>query len=140
MDKYLLLIRVMLRAVFGVLYDSTRGDAGEAETEAASGQVEGLRRWPLSSGRGSGEGRKVPDGVRYHVLDIWVDELERAGQDKEEEEKEGEEVGEEGQRRKKAVLGMVMGLVEGVAKDALAKGVRLRAKDVLADERLQEWR
>jgi hypothetical protein len=48
------------------------------------------------------------------------------------------EEGEE--RRRKAVVGMVMGLVEGVATEALTKGVRLRAKDVLADERLQAWR
>jgi hypothetical protein len=34
----------------------------------------------------------------------------------------------------------MMDLVQGVAKDALTKGVRLRAKDVLADDRLQEWR
>ncbi len=62
MDKYLLLIRFMLRAVFILLYESTREEATEAEKEAASGQVEVLRRWPLSTGRGNGEGRKVPDG------------------------------------------------------------------------------
>ncbi len=28
---------------------------------------------PLS--RGKGEERKVPDGMRYHVLDVWVEEL-----------------------------------------------------------------
>ena len=45
-----------------------------------------------------------------------------------------EERGEES--RKDAVLEMIMGLVEKVAKEALTKGVRLRAKDVLTDERL----
>lgn len=137
MDKYLLLIRLMLRAVFGVLYWSTCEEASEEEKEAARGQVEGLGRWPLSSGRGSGEGRKVPDGIRYHVLDVWVDELEMAFRDAEGEGGEGGKEGEE--KRKKAVVDMVMGVVEGVATETLTKGVRLRAKDVLADARLQAW-
>jgi ribosomal RNA-processing protein 1 len=136
MDKYLLLIRCMLRAVFGLLYDSTREEASREEREAARGQVEAIGRWPLSSGRGNGEGRKVPDGIRYHVLDVWVDELEQAFRDGAAEGVEGEL--EEG--RRVAVMEMVMGLVEGVATEALTKGVRLRAKDVLADERLQAWR
>jgi ribosomal RNA-processing protein 1 len=139
LDKYLLLIRFMLRAVFMLLYDSTRGDATEEEIDAAKGQVEVLGRWPLSTGRGSGDGRKVPDGVRYHVLDVWVDELETSFQDGEVE-AEQVESREEDEKRRKAVLEMVTGLVEGVAKDALTKGVRLRAKDVLADERLGGWR
>ena len=124
----------MLRAVFMLLYDSTREGAVEGEKEAARGQVEALGKWPLSTGRGTTEGRKVPDGIRYHVLDVWVDELMNTFP-KEAGEGEGkEERGEES--RKDAVLEMIMGLVEKVAKEALTKGVRLRAKDVLTDERL----
>ncbi|KAF7513408.1 hypothetical protein GJ744_009829 [Endocarpon pusillum] len=136
MDKYLLLVRCMLRAVFLLLYESTRGQATTEEKEAANGQVEVLRKWPLSTGRGNGEGRKVPDGIRYHVLDVWVDELEKVFQDGDRED-EGKEREKE---RRTVVLGMIMGLVEKVAGDALTKGVRLRSKDVLADGRLEEWR
>ena len=136
MDKYLLLVRCMLRAVFILLYESTREEATEEEKEAANEQVKVLRKWPLSTGRGNGEGRKVPDGIRYHVLDIWVDELEKVFQDG-----NGEEEGREKEKeRRKVVVGMIMGLVEEVAGAALTKGVRLRSKDVLADGRLEEWR
>lgn len=139
MDKFLALVRGMLRAELGLVWESTREGAEEGEREMVKGLVEGLGRWALSTGRGTGEGRKVPDGVRYHVLDVWVDELEALFREGEEEEGEG---GREGcdDKRRSAVLDMVMGLVEGLARDALTKGVRLRAKEVLADERLQEWR
>ncbi len=119
-----------------LLYDSTREEAKEEEMEAASRQVEILRKWPLSTGRGNAEGRKVPDGIRYHVLDVWVDELENVFQNGNKED-EGEERGKE---RRKAVVGMTMCLVEEVAGDALTKGVRLKSRDILADERLEEWR
>ena len=65
----------------------------------------------LSAGDG-----KVPDGVRYHVLDVWVDGLV---------ETEGwEEVG-------------IMRNVEGLMTKGRTKVVRERAREVLGDERLQ---
>lgn len=119
-----------------LLYESTTEEATEEEMEAASRQVEIMRKWPFSTGRGNGEGRKVPDGIRYHVLDVWVDELEKVFQDGNK-----EEVGEQREKeRRKVVAEMIMRLVEEMAGDALTKGVRLRSKDVLADGRLQEWR
>ena len=71
---------------------------------------------PLSAGN-----VKVPDGVRYHVLDVWVDELLKVV--------EGVEEG---------VLEMVMAPVGRIAKEGRTKIVRGRAKDVLGDERLKE--
>ena len=65
----------------------------------------------LSAGDG-----KVPDGVRYHVLDVWVDGLV---------ETEGwEGVG-------------VMRPIERLGIKGRTKVVRERAKGVLGDERLQ---
>ena len=65
----------------------------------------------LSAGDG-----KVPDGVRYHVLDVWVDGLvETEGWDG---------VG-------------VMRPVEKLRIDGRTKVVRERARDVLRDDRLQ---
>jgi hypothetical protein len=72
--------------------------------------------------------------VRYHCLDVWVDELEKVLREGEQEEDNGEGPS------KKVVVGMVVGLVEGVARDALTKGVRIRAKESLEDERLKEWK
>ena len=60
---------------------------------------------------------KVPDGVRYHVLDVWVDGLLET----------------EGWRG--------MGLlrpVERMRTEGRTKVVRERAREVLEDERLQE--
>lgn len=66
---------------------------------------------PLSAGDG-----KVPDGVRYHVLDVWVDGLV---------ETDGwEAVG-------------IMRPVERLRTEGRTKVVRERARTVLEDERLQ---
>jgi ribosomal RNA-processing protein 1 len=125
MDKYLLWVRMVVRALFKGIVD---------DVEAATEQITLLEKFPLSPRE-----RKVPDGLRYHVLDIYVDELERAlGQDGDEE-GEGEEEQEVlGGERK--VVERLLAPVETVAKEALSKGVRVRAKDVLADERVVRWR
>lgn len=70
---------------------------------------------PLSSGKG--EERKVPDGMRYHVLDVWVEELrEVVG---------GEDEGGWGQR--------MMGGVRVLQKQGLGKVLRKRAGDCVAE-------
>lgn len=96
-DKYLLLMRMMVRAMFGVMWQHQQqqchrhrqqandedAHATAREPDAASSalnnQIGVLAKWPLNNGRtdsGDGEGRKVADGIRYHVLDIYVDELQ----------------------------------------------------------------
>ena len=66
---------------------------------------------PLSAGDG-----KVPDGVRYHVLDVWVDGLmETDGWERQD----------------------VMEPVERLRREGRTKVVRERARTVLQDERLQ---
>lgn len=64
---------------------------------------------------------RVSDGVRYHVLDVWVDGLV------------GAEGWEEEVRR-----GVVMGPVEGLRVDGRTKPVRERAREVVEDERLKQ--
>lgn len=66
---------------------------------------------PLSVGDG-----KVPDGVRYHVLDVWVDGL--VGTD-----------GWEGVQ--------IMEPVERLRREGRTKVLRERARAVLEDERLR---
>jgi len=66
---------------------------------------------PLSPGDG-----KVADGVRYHVLDVWVDGL----------------VGAEGWEGRG-----LMRPVERLGREGRTKVVRERARDVLGDERLE---
>ena len=64
---------------------------------------------------------RVSDGVRYHVLDVWVDGLV------------GAEGWEEEVRR-----GMVLRPVEGLRVEGRTKTVRERAREVMEDERLKQ--
>ena len=120
MEKVLRLVRVGVREVLGLVVVGEGGVGGREE------QMRLLRKWPLSVRE-----RRVPDGLRYHVLDVWVDELEGVV--------EGVGDGEErGDGTREAVEGL-MCLVEGLSREGLMKGVRVRAKDVLSDERVKMW-
>ena len=77
-----------------------------------AGYLDLVEELPLSVGDG-----KVPDGLRYHVLDVWVDGLLEV---------EGWE--ERG----------LMRPVGKLAKEGRTKIVRERARGVLGDERLEE--
>ena len=87
-----------------------------------------MRRLPLSVPGESAEGedgvevRMVGDGMRYHVLDVYVDELERV---------DGEE--------REAPVGLIMGPVRRLMEKANTKALRERARDCAEDERLSEW-
>lgn len=67
---------------------------------------------------------KVPNGMRYHVLDVYVDELEKVGD-------ETWDV---------AVLEKLLGPVERLKKESRDKAVRKAAQETLDDERLKVWR
>ncbi|KAL8994106.1 MAG: hypothetical protein Q9169_005844, partial [Polycauliona sp. 2 TL-2023] len=117
LDKYLLLMRCYVNATF--LYLSSHAWDKELVAEwrvLMDGGREGKRLAPLSAVNG-----KVPDGVRYHVLDVWVDELVKV-------------VG--GERLEKGVLEMLMEPVRRLGEEGRTKIVRGRARDVLRDERL----
>ena len=72
-----------------------------------------LKRVPLSLD--AGDGAKIPYGLRYHVLDVWIDGFEGcAGVD----------------------VDRVMEPVVKLSKVARSKVLRNRVKDALSDERL----
>lgn len=76
-----------------------------------------LKKIPFSLD--TGDGLKVPYGLRYHVLDVWIDGISGcSGVD----------------------VDRVMEPVENLRKIARSKVLRTRAKDVLADERLHDLR
>jgi ribosomal RNA-processing protein 1 len=138
MDKYLLFVRFIVRRVLaGMVQGATNKE--DTEEEVQKRQIALLEDFPLSPRE-----RKVPDGLRYHVLDIYVDELERAialGEDGgNEEEKEEEQGEEEISEETRTQVERLLVPVETVAKEGLSKGVRVRAKEVLADERVVRWR
>ena len=67
------------------------------------------------------EDQRVPNGIRFHVLDLWLDELEKAGVLEEENE---------------AVLESLLEPVRKLANESPTKAVRKKAKETLSDERL----
>ncbi|OJD20580.1 hypothetical protein ACJ73_08085 [Blastomyces percursus] len=97
---------------------------------------------------------KGPDGLRYHLLDIWLDEIEKVAVV----EDEGE-AGEEGngdadsadndgtkekkEKKKQLKQGVPMELllrpIVRLQGKSISKLVRKRAGEVLDDERLVEW-
>lgn len=79
-----------------------------------------------------------PDGLRYHLIDLWVDELEKVL------EFEGDEVDEEGEQQKRKIKGdvpmeLLLRPLEKLRTESPYKPVRTRAIDALDDDRLVEW-
>ncbi|KAJ5677167.1 uncharacterized protein N7477_002800 [Penicillium maclennaniae] len=72
-----------------------------------------------------------PDGLRYHLADIWIDELEKVL----------EFDGEEGERKIKGDVPMELILrpLEKLRKESPYKPVRTRVGEALDDDRLIEW-
>lgn len=116
MDKYLYLIRCLVKKGFEVCRAQKWG-------EEVLGMYEETLRGeggPLSPRDG-----KVPGGLKLHVLDVWVDELEKVDE------------------KKEADVGRVMEPVRKLMKDSLVKSVRDRAKETVEDERFEkgkDWR
>jgi len=113
MDKILLLIRKYLSASFTYLSRN-----GWADTALVKGYMAILASIPLNSGDG-----KVPNGLRYHVLDIYVEELDRV----------------DTPRCGGLPLDLLLGPLRMIEKESPTKAVKVRAKEALADERLKDW-
>lgn len=73
-----------------------------------------------------------PDGLRYHIIDIWVDELEKVLDFEE---------NEDGDRKIKGDVPMdwILQPLETLRADSPYKPVRTRAAEALSDDRLVEW-
>ena len=109
LDKFLLLMRFYANAAFTYL-------AQASWLEALLGEYLKVIEELLLEAQG-----KVSDGLRYHVLDLWIDELEKV---------EGED---------KCPLERLMQPMERLSKEGRTKMIRERAKECLADERLKDW-
>lgn len=115
LDKYLFLIRQYVAAGLRWLAADDWADRAAAE-----GYVRVLEETGLSA-----RDAKVPNGLRYHVLDVYVDELERV---------------ESGWAERMEVLGVLLGPVERLAEEGWVKAVRVAARECLEDERVRAWR
>ncbi|KAL2410601.1 hypothetical protein ABEF95_001067 [Exophiala dermatitidis] len=126
MNKVLMLVRFFLRETFNVCFtaiandtDSTKGNS----KDLVSRQKQILENWPLSPRE-----RKVPDGLRLHVLDVWVDEvLGQLDAVRRSENLDNNDAAAPLQQ----VARDFMTPVETISKQALSKGVKMRAKDAV---------
>lgn len=117
LDKYLYLVRQYLNASFQYL-------------SKQKWKIETIEKWneiveetPLNV-----SDMKIPNGLRYHVLDIWVDELEKVGGDRWEKEE-----------HRDTVETLVLP-IEELTREGKMKVLRNAAKETLSDERLRAWR
>lgn len=122
MDKYLYLVRCYVNKGFEV------ASSEKKKKKSAISWNRYLEVLEADGGPLSVRDVKVPVGLKLHVLDVWVDELEKVDG----EQKDGGCPVEE-----------VMKPVQKLQKDSLVKSVRMRAKESLEDERLvggKRWR
>lgn len=112
MDKFLYLVRQMLNAGFALLQKDQWRDAAVREQF-----LDILAEIPLAPRE-----PKVPNGLRYHVIDIFVDELEKVDADR------------------TAPVEELLAPLRKLAKDGMTKSVRKKADEALDDERLVDWK
>jgi len=146
MEKFLLLVRRVLGASFkwmkkdGSLSKRTHdGQEKAAETgawdQSKVDEVLGLlAEWPFSlaeevriaqsSEKGGEIVQKIPVGMRLHVLDIWVDEIERVG------------LLDEDDEEAHKIIQRISDMVDALEQTTKSPAVRIRSKDSLGDERL----
>ena len=113
MDKYLYLIRCFLSVSLRSL-----ARAGWKDEELLDDLMNTMADTPLNA-----RDAKIPNGLRYHMLDIYLDELEKV-----DEEHEADIPAEK-------LLDPLMVL----QKECPTRTLRLRAKEVLEDERVLSW-
>ena len=114
MEKFLLLTRRYLGATFKVLED------GKWEEDLVKNHLALLTEVPLEV-----EDARIPNGMRFHVIDIYIDELERGGA-----------LENDGEEESSVPLEMLLEPLRVLAKSSPTKPVRLKAKEALTDERL----
>ena len=113
MEKFLLLTRRYLGASFQVLKE------GEWKEERVKEMLGLLGEVPLNVGE-----MRIPNGLRYHVIDIYVDELEKMGI-----------LGEDAEVEE-GLLEKMLEPLRTLAEGSPTKTVRSKAKEALGDERL----
>lgn len=116
LDKYLRLCRLMLYSSFDYL------KASGFNEEQVKLHNELLTRTPLNP-----EDMKIPNGLRHHVLDIFVDGLAHLHEDAAEMQPSG------------SVIRLLLDPVTHVLEHTRVKSVRKQARETLADSRLSEW-
>lgn len=115
-NKYLRLCRFVLRASF------LRLGAKKYAQSFVEKHNDIMRATPLNP-----EDIRIPDGIRYHVIDIYIDEIDHVR----------EQLGED-KLTTEVVLALLPPLKE-IHKQSKTTPVRKRAAGALSDERLAAW-
>ncbi|KAH8808192.1 hypothetical protein F5884DRAFT_674289 [Xylogone sp. PMI_703] len=112
MEKFLLLTRRYVGATFKYLSNSNW------EQEILSQHIALLEEVPCNV-----DDMKIPNGMRFHVIDIYVDELERVGALAED-------------KLSEVPLDTLLEPLRKLAKSSPTKPVRLKSREALEDDRL----
>jgi len=113
MDKYLYLVRQYLNASFGYF-----AKAKWSNTQRLDEYMDVLAKTPLNPRE-----QKIPNGLRYHVIDIYVDEMERFDDDE----------------SSVMPIEKLLAPLRVLRKENPTKSVRERAKGALEDVRVMKW-
>jgi ribosomal RNA-processing protein 1 len=117
LDKYLYLIRKYLNASFEFLARKKWKKSVVEEWNKI------LEETPLNP-----KDMKLPNGLRYHVMDIWVDELSKVSGPKWEKDPGSE------------TLELLVQPIEKMKAEGVLKVLRSAAQECLSDETLRQWR
>ncbi|KAL2200215.1 nucleolar protein,Nop52-domain-containing protein [Corynascus similis CBS 632.67] len=147
MEKFLLLVRRVVGAGFkwmrkeGGSAEGKKKGRGDGRSNWDASKVDVivglLGEWPLaleeearieravdSEGKDSDVSQKIPAGLRLHVLDIWVDEAEKAG------------LLEDDDTEAKQITQRISDQIDALEEATTSPAVRVRSKESLADNRL----
>ncbi|KAF2842508.1 hypothetical protein M501DRAFT_421917 [Patellaria atrata CBS 101060] len=114
MDKFMFLVRQYLATTFQQLSKQNWLNSGMIESCMTM-----LEEIPLNA-----KDHRLPNGLRYHVLDIYVDELDKV----------------DAERDSDIPLELLLKPLRNLEKSSPTKSVRLKAKEALDDARLADWK
>ncbi|KAH0544053.1 hypothetical protein FGG08_001671 [Glutinoglossum americanum] len=112
MDKFLLLVRRYLASSFRYLAKRHWNGAVVEEYMVILSSI------PLSTTE-----MRIPNGLRYHTIDIYVDELDKA----------------DTPRSGNLPIDTLLSPLRSLSTDSPTKAVRLKSKESLGDVRLNDW-
>lgn len=82
---------------------------------------------------------KGPDGIRYHLMDIWLDELEKCATSPVKADENDKDAEPKTKLKEGIPMDLVLRPIERLKEKSLTKTVRKRAAETLEDERLVIW-
>ena len=113
MDKFLYLVRCYLQASFQHF-----AKKGWSDSKGLDDYINVLAETPLNP-----TDPKVPNGLRMHVVDVYVDELDKV----------------DSKREGKLPLDKLLAPVKALSEESPMKSIRKHVREALGDERLQNW-